>query len=50
MSSNQDYAKKAVKRFYLNLENGIKELIKDKSITENTTVKELLIICKNKTN
>lgn len=44
----EDFAKKAVERFYRTLINNIADLLKEKMITEKTTVKELLDICEKK--
>lgn len=43
-----DFAEKAVKRFWMNLLNGIEVLLKEGTITEKTTVKKLLTMCKNR--
>ena len=42
------FAKKAVHRFYITIINNVAELLSKQMITEETTVKELLIICRQK--
>lgn len=37
-----------IERFYQNLDNGIKEMLKEKLITSKTTVKELQEVIANK--
>ncbi len=42
------FAEEAVKRFYRNLINGLTVLLNEGTITENTTVKELLDFSRKK--
>lgn len=44
----KDFAEKLVQLFYRNLNNGILELLKDKTITTKTTIDELLKIIEDK--
>ena len=44
----KDWAEEAVKRFYKTMIHHLMELLKDKAITEDMTVKEVLAICNKK--
>lgn len=44
----KDWAKEAVKRFYRTMIHHLIELLNDKAITEDMTVKEVLTVCNKK--
>lgn len=47
---SEDYLKRIMRRWYLNLESGIKELLKDGVIKLDSSIEELLQIIERKKN